>query len=88
MEALIAGGANPNIPNDDGRPMLTWAAQFSTGAAVKLIEARADVNLPDRTGRTAIMAAASGGNADIIKKLVETGADVNSQDKTRIETQL
>ena len=39
-----------------------------------------DVNATDGSGATPLMFAALVGNVDIIKKLVEKGADVNLQD--------
>jgi|EP01047_Picozoa_sp_COSAG01_P031056 hypothetical protein len=47
-----------------------------------LIDDRADVNLGNWYGRTALMAAAQHGNAGIARALVQAGANINAQNKT------
>ena len=46
-----------------------------------LIELKADVNLPDNTGRTVIFEAVRRGKLEIVKKLIKKSATVNFRDK-------
>jgi len=39
----------------------------------------ADVNARDQDGETALMIAASGGNSDIVRMLLDEGADVSAE---------
>ena len=48
--------------------------------AVKLLlENGADINNPDRYGRTALLWASRHGHLEVVKLLLENGADINSQ---------
>ncbi|CAL1126821.1 unnamed protein product [Cladocopium goreaui] len=44
-------------------------------AAKALIEGGADMNIPSKSGRTPLMSAASNGIADMVKLLLDSGAD-------------
>ena len=81
VQALIGADANLNIQNDNGQTALMIAITESFEAVNMLIKADADVNLTCRKGQTALAVAAASGKMDCIKKLIETGADVNSYKK-------
>eukprot|EP00397_Hematodinium_sp_SG-2012_P008661 GEMP01008727.1.p1 GENE.GEMP01008727.1~~GEMP01008727.1.p1 ORF type:complete len:727 (+),score=157.26 GEMP01008727.1:69-2183(+) len=86
---LIAAGVCPNTQLHDGSTALIRAASFRRMHVVGvLLSRRADVNHPDRTGRTAVMVVCSGaGSRDslfrrkslkgLVELLLHHGADVN-----------
>lgn len=78
---LIAAGADVNAVRD-GRTALLMAAMFgNTAVADLLIDNGADIEKPEKsTGYTPLMAAAQQGLVDLVKHLVEKGADVNASD--------
>ncbi|KAL7917950.1 ankyrin repeat-containing domain protein [Trichoderma austrokoningii] len=71
MRLLLDCGANPDLVSDQG----------STGEIVHLlIEKGADLNIPDGSGRTAVIFAAWNKNSEMIRELVENGAKLNMVD--------
>ena len=91
MRLLLANGADPSIPTEEGAtPLMAasgvgiWQVGESAGTnedafeAVKIcIEAGNDVNAVDANGYTALHGAAHRGSNDIVRLLVEKGAKVN-----------
>ena len=81
---LLESGADINAQNKFQATALIWAG----GDAVKsrlLIEHGADVNVRTQQGRTPLMAAAKrNGNADLVRLLLEKGADVKSPGDTTL----
>jgi acetyl esterase/lipase/ankyrin repeat protein len=90
MELLVELGANPNLPNADSTtPLLAAAGVGALGdgdesagteeeaiAAVKyLIQLGADVNAVDMNGETALHGAAYQSWSELVRVLVENGAD-------------
>jgi ankyrin repeat protein len=84
VQALIAGGANVNEQDRaGGRTALHWAAKGGNKEALEaLFAAKADPNLKDRQGRTPIWGAVET-FPEIVKYLVEKGADINVQDQIK-----
>ena len=84
MKLLLKSGADVNAQNAFHATALIWAG----GDAVKsrmLIEHGADVNVHTQQGRTPLMAAAKrNGNADLVRLLFKTGADVNTPGDTTL----
>ncbi|HYP09421.1 MAG TPA: ankyrin repeat domain-containing protein, partial [Bryobacteraceae bacterium] len=84
MMLLLEAGAHVNSQNKFQATALIWA----DGDAVKsrlLIEHGADVNVRTQQGRTPLMAAAKrNGNADLVRLLLEKGADVKSPGDTTL----
>jgi len=84
MKLLLESGADVNAQNAFHATALIWAA----GDAVKsrmLIEHGADVNVRTQQGRTPLMAAAKrNGNADLVRLLLEKGADVKTPGDTTL----
>ena len=75
LETLIGGGADPNVLNDDdcsNRIITSGVKAFSRGSK----------------GLTALSYAACAGNTDCVKKLIEVGADVNSDNDSEGNTPL
>lgn len=85
VESLLAGHADANIPDSNGRTALMRAKK--TQIIKQLLKAGADVNAKDDMGMTALMIAAGAGRPKVVKKLVSLGADVLAQDN-RGETAL
>lgn len=80
IRSYLERGANVDARGDIGSTVLaTMCEKGRTGVVAKLIEAGADVNIP--TGSIAItpvMRAAIEGHYDIMKLLVDNGADLNA----------
>jgi ankyrin repeat protein len=78
VKSVLYDGADPDIRNIDGKPVLLIASERGFGEIVQaLLDKGANVNITDTNGRTALMSAADNGRADIVYKLLEKGADVN-----------
>jgi uncharacterized protein len=75
---LLAAGADPDLRDRNGDPVLVIAARAgSTGMVDLLLGTRVNVNAKTNFGDTALMMAALGGRLEIAKKLRARGADVN-----------
>ena len=77
VEALIARGADVNVPQGDGMTALHWAAERADAALVRvLLEAGADVGAVTRIGDyTPLHLAAKAGSAGTVEALLEAGSD-------------
>jgi ankyrin repeat protein len=84
MKLLLEAGADVNARNTFNATALIWAG----GDAVKsrlLIEHGADINVRTQQGRTALVRAAKrNGNADLVRLLLEKGADVKAPGDTTL----
>jgi ankyrin repeat protein len=78
---LLARGANPDAPDDDGRPPLVSAVLGGSVALVGLLlEHKADVNAADPHGWTALHFAAQDFLPQMASLLLAKGADANAKD--------
>ena len=86
IDALLRRGAKLNGPQGS---VLNIFSRFGEDAALKiLLEHGADVNLPKRTGETALMAAARSGRCSTVQLLLAHHTDSsmrNRQGKTALE---
>jgi ankyrin repeat protein len=82
VEALLQAGADVNKADENGLAPLCVAA--SASIATMLIERGADVNAANRFGSTALLIAGRKGRADVVKALVQAGADVMADRSGRL----
>ncbi|QDE89164.1 ankryin [Myxococcus xanthus] len=82
IRSLLAAGADPNVPDDEGQRPLQRALAHAMPALVQaLIEAGADPFIRDRAGRMpADWAPTDGKHADAIRKLLETARKGRTDD--------
>jgi hypothetical protein len=72
---LLENGANPNLVTDDLTPLM-YATAYQNAAMVKeLIGYKANVNFISKEKQSAIVFAIKGRNAEILKLLMDGGAD-------------
>lgn len=72
---LLENGANPNLVTDDLTPLM-YATAYQNSAMVKeLIGYKANVNFISKEKQSAIVFAIKGRNAEILKLLMDGGAD-------------
>lgn len=78
--ALLVKGADPNVKDNDGVPVLVKAAELGYATSVRLlIEHKADVNARTVDGLTALMVGSN--YSDVVEELLLGGADVTLKDK-------
>jgi ankyrin repeat protein len=79
---LIDKGADINVPNNVGWPLLVYAACSNCTDMVKLLlEKGSNINAADGDGFTALMWASEDGYAETVRLLISQGADVNAKAK-------
>ena len=86
VEKLVQAAADPNISDPTGETPLMVCARTGSVDAVKLMIARgADVNVKEtQREQTALMLAVAGKHSEVVRVLVDYGADVNA--RSRIST--
>ena len=85
INALLNGGADPNITDAYGETCIHSAARhdFCTEILQVIISHGGDVNAKGKYSRTALMIACEKGNKDALNVLVNAGADPNIVDADR-----
>ncbi|MFA6303763.1 MAG: ankyrin repeat domain-containing protein [Legionella sp.] len=84
VQILIGAGCDVNLPHQPTNQTAIRKATLEGNEIMvsELINAKADVNLPDNEGTTPLMASAECGNINIINALLLAGAKVNAVSKT------
>lgn len=85
IDALLKAGADANTKNPEGEtPLMAVARSGNVPAAKLLVEARADVNAKESFGgQSALMWAAAQSQAEMVKFLAASGADLNARGVVR-----
>lgn len=73
--ALITAGAIPYARSENGTTPLSWSVNLDSDVAAVLLKAGVRPDEPDSYGRTPVWQAACGGNAGVVKSLLNAGAD-------------
>jgi len=86
MKLLLESGADVNAQNAFHATALIWASGDPVKSRI-LVERGADVNVRTQQGRTPLMGAAKrNGNSDLVRLLLEKGADMNTPGDTTLVT--
>ena len=81
VRARLAAGADPNLRDDRGYPVLLIAARLGHWTIVgDLLAAGAEPNARDSNGRSALHHAAFAGSSDAVRALIRAGADTSIKD--------
>ena len=79
VRTLVKQGHDVNAPGSDGATALHWSVRADDVEAVDaLIRAGAKVGVANVLGVTPIYIAAENGNAAMLRRLLDAGADVNA----------
>lgn len=82
MARLLRQGANPNVPDRNGRTPISYAAEFRQLEIINLLlHWGAAVDSQDRSGRTPLSWAAESDAPRVVDKLLQRGAELDSRDK-------
>ncbi len=79
---LLNAGADPNVPTDEGKTALSWAAAEGSDESIELLlkQPRIDLEIPNKSGQTPLLRAADAGHTKCIRMLLGKGANVKHAD--------
>jgi ankyrin repeat protein len=81
VRLFLEAGMSPNTAGDyDTSALHSACVQGSKGVVMALIDAKADVNAKDMTGKTALFSTVINGHHELIPILAGAGADMNATD--------
>jgi uncharacterized protein len=87
MELLLTYKADVNVQNQSGETALMLAASRGLVREVQqLLACKADMNIKDQQGCTALEWAVFGNNVDVMKLLLDGGAEVTVELLSKVET--
>lgn len=76
VEALLNGGADPNVRyNDEMTPLMYAALNGNTGMIRLLLKHGADINAKNKDGATAVVIAHTFGHRETVEMLLEAGTE-------------
>jgi ankyrin repeat protein len=84
VKYLLEAGADATLADEAGHAALHQAAGRGHGETVRLLlsHSKAELNVKSQRGMTPLLLALSGGHAEVVKYLLEAGADVTLADET------
>jgi ankyrin repeat protein len=90
VKLLLAAGANVKAATREGAitPLFMACVNGDAPMVDALLKAGADANSAKSNGATALMTAASSGNVDAVKMLLDRGANVNAKEAAHGQTAL
>ena len=79
---LLEAGADPNIPTDEGKTVLSWAAAEGSEESIELLLKQPSIQLdiPDKLGQTPLLRAAEAGHTRCLRMLLHKGANLKHAD--------
>jgi ankyrin len=79
LRAMVSRKVDVNAPQADGTTALHWAAHYNDVEAVQLLlKVGANPSMSNRFGASPLSAAAISGNAQLVKVLLDAGADAKA----------
>lgn len=86
VDVLLKFDAQVNVKDNDGRTPLHWAADRvrrtdNTNVVFRLLDVGAEINAQTYEGRTPLWSVVDNGNTEVVKQLLERGADERMQGK-------
>jgi ankyrin repeat protein len=81
VQKALSHGADPNATDKQGTPLLVLAAREKSDNVAKVLMANPKIDLEklDAAGENAMMLAALNGDAELVKALIDKGAEVNKK---------
>ena len=79
LQQLIQQGADVNVRNRSGLPILHYAATCGPALTKAVLDQGADVNAQDNYGNTALTSAVTAPNSETVQLLLSRGANPNLQ---------
>ena len=81
LRALLKDGADPDVRNAQGEPVLLMAAYKPHGLRIvkELLKAGADVNAADRDKNCPLIVSVRDENLSVVRELVRQGANINAR---------
>lgn len=81
VRKALAQGADPNATDPQGMPLIVLAAREKSDNVAKALMADPKTNIEkvDAAGENAMMLAALNGDTDLVKALIDKGAEVNKK---------
>lgn len=81
VQKALKLGADPNATDPHGMPLIVLAAREKSDKVAKALmaDSKTDIEKLDSAGENAMMLAALNGDADLVKALIDKGAEVNKQ---------
>ena len=80
LRVLVQNGADVNAKTEDNRTALCLTTSRNSSQSKFLIKNGAEVHHADEWGRTALHGAGRSGWSEIVRMLIQSGADVNAVD--------
>lgn len=81
LQFLLQKGADPNLKDGAGMPPIVQAAISNFDSAIPfLVQRRANLDLPDANGQTALIMAVHQRNLGMVRALIAAGADPDRVD--------